>query len=158
MLSSPAPRFPLLFPGEPPFRAPYLVPLRPAGERGRLVTAATSGERRKAGYVSVMERALAAEEEYRRARAEVLRKGVELEGYAIEGISIGGHETCVIVPSLNVAFDIGDYRHRIVPEVAFTGDTTSDFILEPRNADALRAKGAFSNGKMMKPMELRASF
>ncbi|GAB2220298.1 hypothetical protein Droror1_Dr00007942 [Drosera rotundifolia] len=26
------------------------------------------------------------------------------------------------------------------PEVAFTGDTTSDFMLEPRNADALRAK------------------
>uniref|UniRef100_A0A6V7QRZ4 Uncharacterized protein n=1 Tax=Ananas comosus var. bracteatus TaxID=296719 RepID=A0A6V7QRZ4_ANACO len=26
------------------------------------------------------------------------------------------------------------------PEVAFTGDTMSDFIIEPRNADALRAK------------------
>jgi len=26
------------------------------------------------------------------------------------------------------------------PEVAFTGDTMSDFIVEPRNADALRAK------------------
>ena len=26
------------------------------------------------------------------------------------------------------------------PEVAFTGDTTSDFMLDPRNADALRAK------------------
>ncbi|KAL2938755.1 tRNase Z TRZ2 chloroplastic [Bienertia sinuspersici] len=26
------------------------------------------------------------------------------------------------------------------PEVAFAGDTTSDFLLEPRNADALRAK------------------
>lgn len=28
----------------------------------------------------------------------------------------------------------------LYPEVAFTGDTTSDFILDPRNADALRAK------------------
>ncbi|GAB4825225.1 mitochondrial 3'-tRNA processing endonuclease Trz2 [Ancistrocladus abbreviatus] len=28
----------------------------------------------------------------------------------------------------------------LYPEVAFTGDTTSDFMLEPRNADALRAK------------------
>ncbi|KAH7674189.1 Ribonuclease Z protein [Dioscorea alata] len=239
-LSSPASRFPLLLPGEPPFRAPYLAPLRTAGERVRMVTTAAAGERRRAGYVSVVERALAAEEEYRRARAEVQRKGVEVEGYGIEGISIGGHETCVIVPSLNVAFDIGrcparavhqdflfithahldhigglpmyvatrglyslkpptiflpscikedveklfdihrsmsqtelnleivaidigdtyEIRNNLVvrpfkthhvipsqitdtilsPEVAFTGDTTSDFILEPRNADALRAK------------------
>lgn len=48
-----------------------------------------------------------AEEEYRRARAEVIRRGVEVEGYAFEGLSIGGHETCVVVPSLNLAFDIG---------------------------------------------------
>lgn len=47
------------------------------------------------------------EEEYRKARAQVERKGTDLEGYVIEGVSIGGHETCVIVPSLNSAFDIG---------------------------------------------------
>lgn len=28
----------------------------------------------------------------------------------------------------------------LYPEVAFTGDTTSDFMLDPHNADALRAK------------------
>ncbi|XP_039119953.1 tRNase Z TRZ1 [Dioscorea cayenensis subsp. rotundata] len=113
-LSSPASRFPLLLPGEPPFRAPYLPPLRAAVERVRMVKMAAAGERRRAGYVSVVERALAAEEEYRRARAEVQRKGVEVEGYGIEGISIGGHETCVIVPSLNVAFDIGRCPARAV--------------------------------------------
>ena len=59
------------------------------------------------GLLSVLDRALADEEEYRRARAQVQRKGVEVEGYAIEGISVGGHETCITVPSLNVAFDIG---------------------------------------------------
>ncbi|GJN33638.1 hypothetical protein PR202_gb22259 [Eleusine coracana subsp. coracana] len=59
------------------------------------------------GLLSVLDRALADEEEYRRARAQVQRKGVEAEGYAIEGLSVGGHETCVTVPSLNVAFDIG---------------------------------------------------
>ncbi|TVU09999.1 hypothetical protein EJB05_43501, partial [Eragrostis curvula] len=59
------------------------------------------------GLLSVLDRALADEEEYRRARAQVQRKGVEVEGYAIEGLSVGGHETCVTVPSLNVAFDIG---------------------------------------------------
>lgn len=47
------------------------------------------------------------EEEYRKARAQVERKGADLEGYFIEGVSIGGHETCVVVPSLNAAFDIG---------------------------------------------------
>ncbi|KAK3035667.1 hypothetical protein RJ639_032539, partial [Escallonia herrerae] len=34
-------------------------------------------------------------------------RGLEVEGYGIEGLSIAGHETCVIVPSLNLAFDIG---------------------------------------------------
>lgn len=47
------------------------------------------------------------EEEYRRARAEVQKKALDLEGYSVEGISIGGHETCVIVPQFKSAFDIG---------------------------------------------------
>lgn len=65
------------------------------------------GKGKGGGLLSVLDRALADEEEYRRARAQVQRKGVEVEGYAIEGISVGGHETCVTVPALNVAFDIG---------------------------------------------------
>lgn len=32
---------------------------------------------------------------------------MDLEGYSIEGVSIGGHETCVVVPQLKCAFDIG---------------------------------------------------
>ena len=32
---------------------------------------------------------------------------LEIEGYAVEGVSIAGHETCVTFPSLNLAFDIG---------------------------------------------------
>ncbi|RLN07096.1 nuclear ribonuclease Z-like [Panicum miliaceum] len=31
----------------------------------------------------------------------------EIEGYAVEGVSIAGHETCVMFPSLSLAFDIG---------------------------------------------------
>uniref|UniRef100_A0A0D9XEY7 Lipid-binding serum glycoprotein C-terminal domain-containing protein n=1 Tax=Leersia perrieri TaxID=77586 RepID=A0A0D9XEY7_9ORYZ len=73
------------------------------------VTTAGTGEGggRGGGLLSVLDRAMVDEEEYRRARAQVQRKGVEVEGYAIEGVSVGGHETCVTVPSLNVAFDIG---------------------------------------------------
>ncbi|WOL19466.1 ribonuclease Z, chloroplastic isoform X1 [Canna indica] len=69
---------------------------------------------KNSGFLSVIDRAMEEEEEYRKARAEVQRKGVEVEGYTIEGISIGGHETCVIVPSLNVAFDIGRCPSRAV--------------------------------------------
>lgn len=58
------------------------------------------------GFLSAIGRAID-DEEYRKARAEVHRKSIDLEGYSIEGLSIGGHETCVIVPELKTAFDIG---------------------------------------------------
>ncbi|XP_072978129.1 tRNase Z TRZ2, chloroplastic [Typha angustifolia] len=67
----------------------------------------------KPGLLSVLDRAME-EEEYRKARAEVRRKGVDVEGYLIEGLSVGGHETCVLVPSLNSAFDIGRCPARAV--------------------------------------------
>lgn len=65
------------------------------------------------GFLSAIERAIE-EEEYRKARAEVIRKGLNVEGYSIEGHSIGGHETCVIVPQLKAAFDIGRCPSRAV--------------------------------------------
>uniref|UniRef100_A0ACD5TTP0 Uncharacterized protein n=1 Tax=Avena sativa TaxID=4498 RepID=A0ACD5TTP0_AVESA len=34
-------------------------------------------------------------------------RGLEIEGYPVEGVSIGGKETCVIFPTLSLAFDIG---------------------------------------------------
>ncbi|KAG8057162.1 hypothetical protein GUJ93_ZPchr0002g25201 [Zizania palustris] len=81
-----------------------------AARRSAVSTGTASGGgggRGGGGLLSVLDRAMADEEEYRRARAQVERKGVEVEGYAIDGVSVGGHETCVTVPSLNVAFDIG---------------------------------------------------
>lgn len=63
-----------------------------------------------------MGRAIEEEEEYRKARAEVTRSGVDLEGYSIEGISIGGHETCVIIPELKSAFDIGRCPSRAIQQ------------------------------------------
>ncbi|KAG8379132.1 hypothetical protein BUALT_Bualt07G0056400 [Buddleja alternifolia] len=39
-----------------------------------------------------------------------------IEGYSIEGLSIAGHETCVILPTLNLAFDIGKCPQRAVSQ------------------------------------------
>ncbi|XP_030459680.2 tRNase Z TRZ2, chloroplastic [Syzygium oleosum] len=69
---------------------------------------------RSSGYLSTIHRAMQEEEEYRKARAEVARKGVDVEGLAIEGVSVGGHETCVIVPEFKCAFDIGRCPTRAV--------------------------------------------
>ncbi|KAK3156345.1 hypothetical protein QOZ80_2AG0106070 [Eleusine coracana subsp. coracana] len=41
---------------------------------------------------------------------------MEVEGYPVEGISIGGQETCVIFPTLSVAFDIGRCPQRAVAQ------------------------------------------
>lgn len=54
------------------------------------------------------------DDEYRLARSQVLRKGVDLEGYSIEGLSIGGHETCIIIPEFKCAFDIGRCPSRAI--------------------------------------------
>ncbi|KAF8119016.1 hypothetical protein N665_0001s0072 [Sinapis alba] len=71
---------------------------------------------RVSGYFSSISRAIEEEEEYRKARAAVNRKGVELDGYAIEGISVGGHETCIIVPELKCVFDIGRCPSRAIQQ------------------------------------------
>ncbi|KAK9748021.1 hypothetical protein RND81_02G030300 [Saponaria officinalis] len=43
-----------------------------------------------------------------------MKDELEIEGYKIDGISIGGHETCVIFPNLSIAFDIGRCPRRAV--------------------------------------------
>lgn len=43
-------------------------------------------------------------------------KGMNIEGYQVEGLSIGGHETCIIFPTLKVAFDIGRCPPRAVSQ------------------------------------------
>ncbi|XP_059653380.1 nuclear ribonuclease Z-like isoform X1 [Cornus florida] len=44
------------------------------------------------------------------------QKGMKIEGYQIEGLSIAGHETCVILPTLNLAFDIGKCPQRAISQ------------------------------------------
>ncbi|KAI4319128.1 hypothetical protein MLD38_032764 [Melastoma candidum] len=41
---------------------------------------------------------------------------IVIGGYPIEGVSIAGHETCVILPSLKLAFDIGRCPQRAISQ------------------------------------------
>ncbi|XP_048443838.1 tRNase Z TRZ1-like [Pyrus x bretschneideri] len=43
-------------------------------------------------------------------------RGLTIEGYPIEGLSIGGHETCIIFPTLNLSFDIGRCPQRAISQ------------------------------------------
>ncbi|XP_048329405.1 tRNase Z TRZ1 isoform X1 [Ziziphus jujuba] len=42
--------------------------------------------------------------------------GLNIEGYPVEGLSIGGHETCIIFPTLKLAFDIGRCPQRAISQ------------------------------------------
>ncbi|KAG9451866.1 hypothetical protein H6P81_004770 [Aristolochia fimbriata] len=44
------------------------------------------------------------------------KNGMEIEGYSVEGLSIGGQETCVIFPTLKIAFDIGRCPQRAISQ------------------------------------------
>ncbi|XP_021761668.1 nuclear ribonuclease Z-like [Chenopodium quinoa] len=44
------------------------------------------------------------------------KRGINIQGYQIEGLSIAGQETCIIVPSLNLAFDIGRCPQRAISQ------------------------------------------
>jgi len=41
---------------------------------------------------------------------------LEVGGFSIEGVSVGGQETCVMLPALKVAFDIGRCPKRAVDQ------------------------------------------
>ncbi|KAG0602123.1 hypothetical protein M758_11G161900 [Ceratodon purpureus] len=41
---------------------------------------------------------------------------LQLDGFSIEGVSIGGQETCILLPNLKLAFDIGRCPERAVPQ------------------------------------------
>uniref|UniRef100_A0A6V7QQ95 Metallo-beta-lactamase domain-containing protein n=1 Tax=Ananas comosus var. bracteatus TaxID=296719 RepID=A0A6V7QQ95_ANACO len=44
------------------------------------------------------------------------KSALNIEGYPIEGLSIGGQETCVIFPTLKCAFDIGRCPQRAIAQ------------------------------------------
>ncbi|XP_015582314.1 tRNase Z TRZ1 isoform X1 [Ricinus communis] len=49
-------------------------------------------------------------------KREKEKRVMTIEEYPIEGLSIGGHETCIILPSLNLAFDIGRCPQRAISQ------------------------------------------
>lgn len=60
------------------------------------------------------------------------RKGMEVEGYPVEGLSIGGQETCVIFPGLKMAFDIGRCPQRAISQdYLFISHGHMDHIVYP---------------------------
>ncbi|CAM8948619.1 hypothetical protein QQ045_017086 [Rhodiola kirilowii] len=88
------------------FAQPISLPHRHTHKVSLLPRSAAVNAVKDSGFVSLIGRVIE-DEDYRKARAEVHRKGVGVEGYSIEGISVGGHETCVVIPELKAAFDIG---------------------------------------------------
>lgn len=84
-------------------------------------------------------------------RKKLKKQYIHLKGREIEKKKKSGVEVCgfglffykgILVifcfNDLYLCFQITDII--LSPEVAFTGDTTSDFLLDPRSSDALRAK------------------
>lgn len=58
------------------------------------------------------------------------KRVLTIEGYPVEGLSIGGHETCVIFPTLKLAFDIGRCPQRaIAQEFLFISHGHMDHIV-----------------------------
>ncbi|GFQ01166.1 nuclear ribonuclease z [Phtheirospermum japonicum] len=55
-------------------------------------------------------------EKQKKRKKKACEEELRIEGYTIGGLSIAGHETCVILPTLNLAFDIGKCPQRAVSQ------------------------------------------
>ncbi|KAK1401587.1 hypothetical protein POM88_001192 [Heracleum sosnowskyi] len=87
------------------------------------------------------------EEKYRKARVEVKRKSADLGGYSVEGLFVGGHETCVIVPELKSTFDIGSDSTSDPGNNNFIGTSfRSNFPPYGKDFTNHTATGQFTNG------------
>lgn len=91
-------------------------------------------------------------------RKKLRKKYMHLKGKQIEKIKKSGVEVCCsykkhipLIDHIICMFEIKTYCFTsysfvqitdtiLSPEVAFTGDTKSDFFLDPHSSDALRAK------------------
>ncbi|KAL6497423.1 tRNA 3' processing endoribonuclease [Orobanche gracilis] len=59
---------------------------------------------------------LKSEKQKKKTKKKASEEELRIEGYSIDGLSIAGHETCVILPTLNLAFDIGKCPQRAVSQ------------------------------------------
>ncbi|KAL6541377.1 tRNA 3' processing endoribonuclease [Orobanche hederae] len=59
---------------------------------------------------------LKSEKQKKKTKKKSSEEELRIEGYSIDGLSIAGHETCVILPTLNLAFDIGKCPQRAVSQ------------------------------------------
>jgi len=94
----------------PTFKPPQIFPFHhtiPSPKQQLSFPTHITNSFKGSGYLSEISKAIDFEEQYRVAKSQVQRKGLNLEGYSIEGVSIGGHETCIIIPEFKCAFDIG---------------------------------------------------
>lgn len=80
--------------------------------------------------------------EKKRKKKKAGEEDLHIEGYSIGGLSIAGHETCVILPSLNLAFDIGKCPQRAVSQqFLFISHGHMDHIVSSKT----RSIGGFCN-------------
>lgn len=60
---------------------------------------------------------------------------MNIEGYQVKGLSIAGHETCIMFPTLKVAFDIGRCpQHAISHDFLCISHAHLDHIVSPSRA------------------------
>ncbi|XP_065873132.1 tRNase Z TRZ2, chloroplastic [Euphorbia lathyris] len=109
------PLAPSKIPSISPFKLPISHKHKPT-RQFHITNSINSAPLNSSRYLSSIGRVIEEQEEYRKARAEVIRKGVDLEGYSIEGLSIGGQETCLIIPEFKCAFDIGRCPPRAIQQ------------------------------------------
>ncbi|XP_028554637.1 tRNase Z TRZ1-like [Dendrobium catenatum] len=81
--------------------------------------------------------------------------GLLVEGYPVEGLSIGGQETCVIFPSLRIAFDIGRCPQRAISqEYLFISHGHLDHIVSINYAGSYFRTTGSKEGKLDGPAAL----